>query len=157
MRGISPLIGAVMLISIVITLGALLSPWVARLGQGTVNSTGTDVNKEIYCRDMSYDFVTDYGNGGIEWDFSGGADYIMIKIKNYGTVDVYGISFEAELSDFSVRRFPATQATQKTESRPLRPGESAVIEANITEDLSATMEKLTVRNGMECTPLVTEL
>ena len=103
MKGISPLIGAVMLISIIIVLGAMLGPWIIKLAQESVNNSGNDVDREIYCRDMSYDF---YGSG-LEWDFSG-SDYLRAEIKNYGTVDVYGFSFEVELSDFSVKRFNAT-------------------------------------------------
>ena len=106
---------------------------------------------------MSYDFVTSYGSGGAEWDFSGSSDYLRVRVKNYGTVDVHGFSFEVEFSDFSVRRFVPTTDSQKTESMPLRPGESATIEANVTEDVSADPEKIIVRNGMDCTPLVMEL
>jgi len=155
MKGISPLIGAILVVTIVFVLAAILSPWIMRLAQDTVNQTGEDVNKDIYCRDMSYDFVQDYGTNGVEWDFSGSSDYLRVKIKNYGTVNAYGFSFEFELTDYSLVRFEAKQNTQKTLTNPLRPQESAVIEANIIKDLTQDLIKVTVRNGMGCTPVST--
>ncbi len=153
MRGISPLIGAILLITITFTLAATLSPWITRLVQHSTNKANEDVNKDIYCREMSYDFVQDYGTNGVEWDFSGTSDYLRVKIKNYGTVDVYDFSFEFELSDYSIIRFDVTQSSQRSKLNPLRPGETAIIEANITEDLTHNLEKVTIMNGVGCTPL----
>ena len=153
MKGLSPLIGYIMLLSMVVILAATLSPWLIGITQQSTNQTGEDVNKEIYCRDLSYDFVSDYGTYGVEWDFSGTSDYLRAKIKNYGTVNIWGFSFEFELSDYSFIRFDATQDSQKARSDPLKPGESAIIEANITQDLTTDLAKISVRNGMDCTPL----
>lgn len=153
MKGVSPLIGYIMLLVLIISLAAVLSPWIIHLSQQTVQDTGEDVNRDIYCRDMSYDFVQDYGAYGIEWDFSGTGDYLRAKIKNYGTVNIYNFSFEMELADYSIVRFEATEASQKTRSFPLKPGEFAIIEADITQDLTFELNRLTVRNGMECPPL----
>jgi flagellin-like protein len=153
MKGLSPLIGAIILITITFTLAAAMSPWITRLAQQTTNQTGQNVNREIYCREMSYDFVQDYGTYGIDWDFSGTDDSLSVKIKNYGTVDVFDFSFELELSDYSLKRFDATPESDINETDPLRPGESAVIEADITEDLQQGLNRVTVMNGMDCTPL----
>lgn len=153
MRGLSPLIGAVILITITFTLAAIISPWVGRLAQQSTNQTGQDVNREIYCQQMSYDFVSDYGSYGVDWDFSGTTDYLRVKIKNYGTVNVYDFSFELELSDYSLVRFDAEPDSQKTSTNPLKPGESAIIEANITQDITQNLNKVTIRNGMDCIPL----
>lgn len=153
MRGLSPLIGAIILITITFTLAATMLPWITKLTEQSTNQTDQNVNKDIYCRDMSYDFVTEYGTYGIEWDLSGGSDYLRVKIKNYGTVDVYDFSFDLELSDYSLIRFSATTESQKTRINALKPGDSAIIEADIAQDLTQNLSKITVNNGMECTPL----
>lgn len=157
MKGISPLIGAIMLISLILVLAAALSPWITKLVQDSQNQTGTRVDKEIYCRDMSYDFVSSYGSGGVTWDFSTGSDTLTVRIKNYGTNNVYDLSFEFELVDYSLVRFDATLDTQRSMVNPIRPQESAIIEANITQDLTQNLRKVTVRNGMDCTPVSMEV
>ena len=157
MRGLSPLIGAIILITITFTLAATMLPWIIKLTEQSTNQTDQNVNKDIYCRDMSYDFVTEYGTYGIEWDFSGGSDYLRVKIKNYGTVNVYDFSFDLELSDYSLIRFSATTESQKTRINALKPGDSAVIEANIAQDLTQDLNKVIIRNGMDCTPLSQEV
>ena len=156
MKAVSPLIAAILLIGITMTLAAILSPWINDLIERSSNQTNEKVNKEIYCREMSYDFVSEYGNYGIEWDFSGTSDYLRAKIKNYGTVSVYGISFELELSDYSIVRFHATEDSRKTFTQPLRPGDSSVIEADITQDLTQDLVKITLTEEMGCTPLSME-
>ena len=153
MKGISPLIGYIMLLAMVVILAATLSPWLLRITDQSTNQTGEDVNKEIYCRDISYDFVSDYGTQGVEWDFSGSGDYLRVKIKNYGTVNIWSFSFEFELADYSLVRFDATQDSQIERADPLKPGETAIIEANITQDLTSALSRISVRNGMDCTPL----
>jgi flagellin-like protein len=157
MKGISPLIGAIVLISITFTLAAMMYPWLSRLAEDSTNQTGQTTNKEIYCRDMSYDFVTSYGTNGIDWNFSGGSDYLRVQVKNYGNVDVYDFSFDLELSDFSLVRFDTTNTSQKPKVNALKPGDSAIIEADITQDLTQNLNKVIVRNGMDCTPLSQEM
>jgi hypothetical protein len=153
MKGVDTLIGAILIITISLTLAALIGPWMMRLAQESQNQTGDNVDKEIYCREMSYDFVQDYGINGVSWDFSGASDYLRVKVKNYGTVNVYGFSFELELADYSLIRLEATQISQKPKASPLRVGESAVIEANITQDITQNLSKVSVRNVVGCTPL----
>ena len=105
---------------------------------------------------MSYDFVQDYGTNGVDWSFTG-SDYLRVKIKNYGTNNVYGFSFEFELADYSLIRFKATDASQKTMVNPLRPQESTIIEADITQDLTQDLRKVSVRNSMDCVPVSLEV
>jgi flagellin-like protein len=153
MKGVSPLISTVVLISIIFTLAAIIGPWVFDITLEAENQTSHDVDKQLICQQMSYDFVMDYGSDGIEYDFSGSNDYFRAQIKNYGTVNAYGFTFEFMLDNFYIKRFPATFETQKTKDDSLRPSESAVIEANITEDLSGTLNRVSVLNGIGCASL----
>lgn len=156
MKAISPLIAMIFLILIVIVITTTMGPWIYRIVIHQANQTETDVDLGITCQQVGYDFDTSWGTSGLEWDFSGANDYLKAKIKNHGTINLYGFSFEIELGSI-VKALSITEDSQKNQNNPLRPGQSAILEANITEDLTGTLTKLTVLNDLGCDPISQEV
>ncbi|RLJ10344.1 MAG: hypothetical protein DRP15_00205 [Candidatus Aenigmatarchaeota archaeon] len=150
MKGVSPLISMIILIGIAIAIGAMLSPWITRLITSGMNEASNQTHTEIKCQNLAYDFDSSYGVNGAEWDFSGSNDWLRVKIVNTGTINVYGFSFEILLDSGTpvIKHFVATSSTQRTESKPLRPGQSYIIEANITEDLTGTIKEIKILNAV---------
>jgi hypothetical protein len=147
-KGVDPLISTILVIAIIVVIAGLLGPWAMNLGRRSVNNTGSGVNSQITCQSTSYDFDSSYGNGGVDWDFSGSSDWLRARIINTGTVNLYGFSFQLYIEGTGYKFFPTKN--QISPDRPLKPGESAVIEADITEDLAGQMTETRVTNGV-CT------
>ncbi|RLJ05846.1 MAG: hypothetical protein DRP18_02180 [Candidatus Aenigmatarchaeota archaeon] len=146
LKGISPLIAAIILIGIVVAVGGMLGPWIYRLTFSSGKNLYNQTQNQIFCNNMAYDFEYDYGIYGIHWNFDiPDGDWLAAKITNTGTVNVYDFFFELELdtpSGIEIKHFDPKEETQKTRANPLKPGETAVIEANITEDLPSGEDTL---------------
>ncbi len=162
MKAVSPIVSVVILISIVVIIAGIVGPWAFNLAQTSTNQTGTQINREILCRGTAYDFVSSFGTNGVEYDFSGPqySDYIRAMIRNQGSVNVYGFSFEATInsaSGVSIKKLAADAQSQKTKDDPLKPGESALLSAFFQEDIDGSLQRLTVLNSYDCPPLSQEL
>lgn len=153
MKGVSPIIAAIVLIGIIITIGGMLAPWTYKLVTKSREKMENQTQSQILCKNMAYDFDYDYGRYGIIWNFDiQDGDWLAAKIINTGTVNVYDFFFEFEIeySDgIKIKHFQLEEKTQKTKTSPLKPGESCVIKANITEDLPSgeyVLRKVRVMN-----------
>lgn len=151
MKAVSPLISAVLLIAIVFALAAIVSPWLFSLTQEVTEETSQGVTQQITCQSTAYDFDTSFAVHGINYSLSGTSDYIDTKIVNTGTINLHTFLLEIEISTSSgleIKHFDINATSQKTKAVPLKPGQSAILKANITEDLNGTLKEVKILNGV---------
>jgi len=148
MKGISPMISSVILILIVISLATIISPWVFDLVMNTTTTIGDDTISDIQCQDAAYDFVTSYGTYGVDWNFTDQAHNLNVSIKNTGTITLYNFTIEITHNTTIISVYNVTSATQKTKANPLKPSQTYIIAADISEDLNGTLNSVTVLNGV---------
>jgi hypothetical protein len=98
------------------------------------------------CRNAGLELDSNYGYYGVDWNFTGnGTDWLKARIENTGNIDMWGFSFELTLLSSSgdeIMHYGLTNSTEVTASVPLRPSRSAIISANITEDINSSIHTL---------------
>ena len=145
-KALSPLISGTILIVLSISIASVVAPWMYELVMTTTTDTGNTTATQVKCRSAGLDFDSDYGNYGVDWNFTGnGTDYLRAKMINTGTLDLYGFSFELTLvtvTSEDIQHYEATPTTRKTASDPLKAPRSAIIEANITPDINGSTHLL---------------
>ena len=149
MRALSPLISTVLLIAIVFGIAAVISPWLFNLTDEVTTDTGTRIRSQITCQSTSYDFDTSYATFGVNATISDTEDSIQVKIVNTGTINLHTFSLEIEIASpdgFQLLQFGINETSQKTKALPLKPGQSALLKANLTQDLNGTLESVKVLN-----------
>jgi hypothetical protein len=137
-----------------VVIAGLVGPWALNFSKRQVNNTGGNVDSQITCQATSYDFDSSYGNSGVEWDFSGSSDWLKTKVMNTGTVNLHSFSFQLYVQG-SGYKFYQTK-NQITPDSPLKPGQSVILEANITEDLPDQLTEVKVLNGVCSTFILTQ-
>lgn len=151
MKGVSPIMSAVILILIVITMGAVVGPWILNLASEAAGGAGETAEQQLICQKTSYDFDSNYGTSGTAWNFTGTNGTIMSKIINTGSQNLYNFSFELVMQTPLGERlivYPeinVTIETQKTKTDPLKPGNSHIIYGvivNINDTWSLTKVKI---------------
>jgi len=150
-KAISTLISAVLLMAIIFGLASIISPWLFNLTTNVTNQTTTSVTTQITCQAAAYDFDSSFGSQGINYSISGSSDKIEAKIVNTGTINLHTFTFEIELSGSSgleIKELQVNASSQKTLSLPLKPGQSAILKANITQDLNGTLKQVKVLNSV---------
>ena len=145
-KGISPIISAVIVIAIVFIIAALVSPWMYDIVSDMTNQTQKDTSDEIKCRNAAYGFDPNYGTYGASWDFSTINNTMGIRIKNTGTISLHNFSFELTFNETIIEYFDATDYTQRTASNPLKPGQSAFLNASFTKDVNDTLTSVKITN-----------
>lgn len=148
--GVSPLISMVILIAIVFGIAAFMAPWMYTAVTTVTNQTTTASDTEMRCQSTAYDFDMGYGTFGAEWNFTTSGDTLSAKVINTGNVNLYGFSFEVELNRTigtpGIFYFDVNSSTQRTAINPLKPGQSAILEAVMDQDLNGTLAKLKINN-----------
>lgn len=156
MKGVSPLISMVILIVIVVGIAAMIGPWALSLVSETIGQVGTGVEQSVTCRNLAYDFDTSFSGDGI--DDTTFPTSLIVRIRNTGLVNIYGFSFEIESEDDAgtiyFNSLAATDTTQVVGDNPLKPRESAIIEADTTGVTGTTLKQLKVLNGLNCPAIV---
>jgi FlaG/FlaF family flagellin (archaellin) len=150
-KATSPLISAVVLIAIIFAIAALISPWMFDLATDVSNQTGSYTEQQIKCQSTAYDFDTSFGEYGINWNFSSTPDLIETKISNTGSMSLWGFSFEIESNEASgivIKHYGVNSTYKKTESDPLKPGQSMILKANITENLNGSLREVKILNSI---------
>ncbi|MBI4175709.1 MAG: hypothetical protein HY518_00755 [Candidatus Aenigmarchaeota archaeon] len=155
MKGVSPLIATVILIAIIFSAAALIGPYMLNLSTRSANQTLSDAEREIRCRNAAYDFSTDFGigNSGVEWNFADPTDYLRASIRNAGAVELHDFALEILLDTATgpdIMQLDVTAATQRTGENVLKPGQSAILEADITSDITGTLKKVSITNWLKC-------
>jgi flagellin-like protein len=145
-RGISELLSTILVISIVVVIAGIVAPWALNLTNRQVNSTQASTDTQITCQSTIYDFDSAYGSHGVQWDFSGTGDYLRTKVTNTGTISLYGFSFQVYIDGVGYKFFQASDGL--TPEDPLKPGQSVVLEAQITENLAGSLSEVRVLNGV---------
>ena len=145
-KGLSPLISTVIIIAIVFTVAAAVSPWMYNLVTDVTNSTTHDTTSELQCRNAAYDFDTNYGTFGVSWNFSTTNNILSTRIRNTGTVNIYNFSFELTFNDTIIGYYYPTTSTQKFQSTPLKPGQTVFLNASFPEDVNDTLTDIKVMN-----------
>jgi len=153
MKAVSPLISTILVISIIFVIAGIVGPWAMNFAGRQANNTAGNTDNKITCQSTTYDFDSSYGNSGVDWDFSG-TDWLKAKVMNTGTVNLYGFSFQLYIQGTGYRFFQAKNSLDPDSS--LKPGESAILEADITENLAGTLTELKVLNGVCSTFILTQ-
>lgn len=146
MKAISELLSVIIIIGIIVVIAGLIGPWAINFSKRQVNNTGQNVDSQITCQATSYDFDSSYGNSGVEWDFSGSSDWLRAKVINTGSVNLHSFSFQLYVQG-SGYKFYQTK-NQITPDNSLKPGQSIILEANITDDLPDQLTEVKVLNGV---------
>jgi hypothetical protein len=154
MKAVSVLLSTIIVIGLIVVIAGLVGPWAINFAGRQVNNTGGKVDNQITCQSTAYDFDSSYGNSGVEWDFSGSSDWLKAKIMNTGQINLHSFSFQIYIQGAGYKFFPAKNGI--TPDNPLKPGQSAVIEANITENLAGTPTEIKIHNGVCSTFILTQ-
>jgi len=144
--GVSPLISTVILIALVISISAFVSPWIFNLVRNASNQTQTITDTEIKCNNAAYDFDSAYGTHGVRWSFSTRNNTLGVRIMNTGMISLHNFSFELIFNQTKVEYYHAKASTQRTASNPLKPGQTAFINASFTRDVNNTLTAVKVLN-----------
>ena len=138
-KGISPFISAMFLIVFVIAVSSILSPWFSSFTKGKTSAVEDNSEGQIDCIFSSLDF----SSSDIEYNLTTTPDWVNITLDNTGSTNLY--NFEVILTvDNEVKVYSPTPESQKNSSNPLNPGETTILIADITDDLSGTLEKIKV-------------
>jgi len=152
MRGISTLMGFIMLIAITFSIAAMMSPWLFRTIDDETDNIGNQSETSFVCRNIQYSLMPGYDDNGIQMSICDQPRYIRAKIKNYGSSDLYGFSFIL-VYDNSEIQVPVTEESQVVESNPMRSGDEIIIEA-VPEECLELPNKIKITNGLGCSPVV---
>lgn len=136
MKGVSPLIATTMIVVLVFVLGALVGPWMYDLARSVTSKTENETTKNIECNYAAYDFNSDYETNGVNW--TSALNSLYAEIENTGTQNLYDFSFEAKMNGTLINHYEPTTATDRTETAPLKPGQSIILNASITVNLDNT-------------------
>lgn len=150
LKAISPLISAVLLIAIIFSMAAVISPWIYNLSTDVANDTTSNIENQITCQGVSYDFDTNYQTNGVDYNFSSSVDSLEVKIVNTGTINLHTFSLEIEFNStdngLEIIYLDVNSSYQKTEAIPLKPGQSTILKSNLTQNLNGTLKEVKIMN-----------
>lgn len=143
-KAISELLSVTIIIGVIVVIAGLVGPWALNFSKKQVDNIPAE--NQITCQSTTYDFDSSYGNSGADWDFSGGSDWLRARVINTGSINLHSFSFQLYVQGTGYVFFPAKNAIAP--DRPLKPGDSALLEADITEDLSGQLTEIKILNGV---------
>jgi archaellum component FlaG (FlaF/FlaG flagellin family) len=146
--GVSELISVVTLVVIVLAIGAFVAPWALSLVRSSANTTGTNVDTELLCQNVAYDFDNSYGTNGLVWNLTASNSTLSAKVVNTGTVNLYNFTFDITINGSYIYEVGVNTSSQKTASSPLKPGQAAILVMNITQDYNNTLTNVRIRNAV---------
>ena len=147
MKGIDPIIATVILVLLVVSIAAIVGPWIYDLATSTTGKQKNETDLFLLCQNTAYDFDTNYANNGVNWSDS--ANSLKVKIINTGSINLYDFSFEALINTTVIRYFNTTSSTQKAKANPLKPQQSAIIQAENTSIIvGGTLNEVRILNGV---------
>jgi len=146
MKALSPLISATMVIIITFALSALIAPWAFEVARLQANQTSEYADQQTICRNTAYDFDTNYGLNGVNWTSTGTDDNLTVKIVNTGFQNLYNFSLEIMINNSVILHPDVSDATQKTSTNPLLPGQSTFL--NATLNITGTVNEVKVINNV---------
>ncbi|MFQ5647622.1 MAG: hypothetical protein ACE5FW_00110 [Candidatus Aenigmatarchaeota archaeon] len=151
MRGISPIVSAVIVVAIIFGIAAVTTPWMFGLTQNVTNQTEAGQTLRLICQNTAYDFDTGYATYGVDWNFSAGNGTLDVKIVNTGNINLHNFSLEATLNTttgLEIVYLDINSSSQKTGANPLKPGQTAILKANVTQNLTGTLREIKVLNDV---------
>jgi FlaG/FlaF family flagellin (archaellin) len=155
MKGVSPLMSAVLLILIIMGVASVVGPWMLDLATKASEMERDRLESELICKQTGYDFDSDYGTSGVDWNFTGIGGSVTAKIVNTKTQNLYNFTFELTFQTSAGERIVTypdvniTQESQKTKANPLKPGRSCILDANVTNINSTwTLKKVRIINDV---------
>ena len=153
MKAISELLSVVIIIGLIVIIAGLVGPWAMDFSRRQVGNTQNNTDSQISCQNTAYDFDSSYGNSGVEWDFSGANDWLKAKVMNTGSINLHSFSFQIYINGTGYKFF---SAKDQSPENVLKPGRSAILEAEITGDLTGTLTEVSVLNGVCKTFILTQ-
>ncbi len=145
MKGISPIIATAIMIIAVFGIDVIIVPWALALTRTTTTATANTTQTELLCQGAGLTWDTTYCSSGLIWNRTGSSDSLSAKVINSGMVSLWGFSFELQINR-TIYRFEPSYESQIGQANPLRPGQSAILIANITEDLPDVLESVRIGN-----------
>ena len=144
MKGISPFIATVLIISFTIGAAALLGPWIYSLTKSQSDVIGGETETRLDCQYGGIRIDDD----SIKCDFTGSLYFLNFTLENTGTKDMYNFTCEIYLNgiiyEYGINNSINNQTF--TSSTPLKPSQVRTVAVNITGDLpSANPEWIRVR------------
>lgn len=135
MKGISPFIATVLILSLTIGVGVLVGPWAYNLFKSQTSTVAQESETAIECK-----------YGGIRIDdssvkclLSGSSDMLNFTLENTGSVDLYNFTCEIYLNGF-VYEYGVNNSINNqtfTASTALKPAQKRTVAVNITDNLAA--------------------
>jgi len=147
-KGVSELVSTVVLIVVALAIGAMLSPWAFNLVRTSANQTSSNTDMQLLCQNVGYDFDNNYGTNGLIWNLTSTNTTLTAKIMNTGTINLYNFVFDIVINDSLIYEVDVNSTSQKTSSSPLKPGQSAILTMNRTQDYNDTLTEVTIRNSV---------
>jgi hypothetical protein len=144
-KAVSALLSTIIVIGLIVTIAGIVGPWAMNFSRRQVNNTQGNVDNQISCQSTAYDFDASYGSNGVDWDFSGTSDWLRAKVLNTGSINLHSFSFQIYINGTGYKFF---QAKGQDPEKVLKPGQSIILDANITEDLSGTLTEVRILNGV---------
>jgi hypothetical protein len=152
MKAVSVLLSTIIVIGLIVVIAGLVGPWAINFANRQVNNTGGKADNQITCQNTAYDFDSSFGNSGVDWNFA--QRTLKAKIINTGSVNLHSFSFQIYIQGAGYKFFPTKNII--TPDNPLKPGQSALLEANMTEDISGQLTEVKVLNGVCSTFILTQ-
>ncbi len=149
-KGLEPLVSAVLFLSIVLATSAFVSMWYIEFAGKNVKRETSRMSEGIECGQAALDFDSSETGGGIRWDFSGSreTDYLEAWLVNTGSVNLYGFVFEAFVDQIDgTHIFVLQPEKDATIADPLKPGRPRLFKAKLTEDVQGELKRIRVMNG----------
>lgn len=153
MKGVSVLLSTIIVIGLIVTIAGLIGPWAMNFSKRQVNNTQGNVDNQISCQNTAYDFDASYGSNGVDWDFSGASDWLKAKVVNTGSINLHSFSFQIYINGTG---YKFLQAKDQGPDRVLKPGQSVILEAQISENLQGQLSEVKILNGMCRTFILTQ-
>lgn len=144
MKGISPFVATVFVISFTVGAGVLLGPWIYSLTKSQAETVGGETETRLDCQYGGIRIDDD----SIKCSFTGNPDLLNFTIENTGTINLYNFTCEIYLNgvvyEYGVNNSINNQTF--TDSSPLRPAQKRTVAVNITDNLaSANPEWIRIR------------
>lgn len=137
-KGVSPLIALVIVISLAVAAGALLAGWYTGLIKGMGGTVSEEAEKGIVCQWGGIRILVET----IKCDLSGNAtpanpEYLNFSVENSGSINLYNLRLSIFLQDQAWGPFEVVDLNNVsfTQDYPLRPDEIKTVKVNITQDL----------------------
>ncbi|MBI4017338.1 MAG: hypothetical protein HY366_00120 [Candidatus Aenigmarchaeota archaeon] len=138
-KGVSPLIATVLLVGFVIGLSGLFINFYTSFQQSRQAELQTTGATTVQCTFASLDFA----KADVAYNLTTTPDTVNVTIDNTGSVALYDFEVAVWVSGISYN-YALTNTSAKTSASPMQPGAREIMVANVSDDLSGTLQSVRV-------------